>query len=95
MIISTLCPGFYDSCFSVFLAASQHSALGAAPGSCIPEWQRTQAQLDVAATMLPQLWSQKSGAHQVAVLGMRAPEHSSSLARYWRVQGSNYSVFEV
>lgn len=63
-IISTLHPGFYDSRFSVLLAASHHSPLGAEPGSCMPARWWTEVQLDVAAMLLPQLWSQKSEARQ-------------------------------
>lgn len=45
--------------------------------------------------LLLQLWSQKSGARQVAVPGLRAAEHLSSLAGWWRAQGSNYFVSEL
>lgn len=92
-IFSTLYPGFYDSCFSVLLAGSHQSPLGTALGSSLPLWWWTEVQLDVAAMLLPQLWSRKSEARQVAEPGMRATEYLSCPARWQRAQSSYYFVW--
>lgn len=95
----THCKLFYDHFhpMSWILWLGSLSVAGCQPaqGSGSSSWQTTRAPGEAAAPLLPQLWSQKSGAHQAAVPGMRATEHSCSLARCWRAQGSNCFVFEV